>query len=393
MRDTENVMGAELLMHKTRDMVHRLGSYGVRTVLALTLGLSPVAHGASPEDTDSVVRSLGLKESETAARDMSGWRPPTRIVVRADAERIAWLADAAPGVELVAAASHAEAVNLVADADGIMGYCSEDVLAAGEKLHWIQLPYAGAERCLAIDAIRARNVLVTNAQRIYGPEIAEHVIAMMLAFTRGLHISMAAQRRAEWDRDAYEYESQLWELSDKTMLVVGLGGIGTEVARRASALGMDVIATRNSSRSGPDFVSYVGLSDELLTLAAKADVVVNALPLTPATKGLFDTAFFDTMKSRAYFINVGRGQSVVTDDLLIALDDGAIAGAGLDVTDPEPLPSDHPLWKHPNVIITPHVAAGSDLRRQRLWTVMKENLRRYAAGERIFSVVSVERGY
>jgi phosphoglycerate dehydrogenase-like enzyme len=177
------------------------------------------------------------------------------------------------------------------------------------------------------------------------------------------------------------------------MLVVGLGGIGTEVARRASALGMTVTATRASSRKGPDFVSYVGLSDELLELAAKADVVVNSLPLTPQTTGLFDAGFFAAMKPTAYFINVGRGKSVVTDDLLLALKEGHIAGAGLDVTEPEPLPSDHPLWMQPNVIITPHISAGSDLRIERLWIVMRENLRRYVAGEPMLSVVDVDRGY
>jgi phosphoglycerate dehydrogenase-like enzyme len=236
-------------------------------------------------------------------------------------------------------------------------------------------------------------VLLTNAQRIYGPEIAEHVIAMMLAFSRGLNVFMHEQSKAIWNPDAIGEESRLWELSDKTILVVGLGGIGTEVARRAHALGMTVTATRASSREGPDFVSYVGLSGELLELAAKADVVVNSLPLTPQTTDLFNTAFFSAMKPTAYFINVGRGKSVVTDDLLTALLEGRIAGAGLDVTEPEPLPSDHPLWHQPNVIITPHISAGSDLRSERLWIVMRENLRRYVAGERMLSVVDIDRGY
>ena len=124
-----------------------------------------------------------------------------------------------------------------------------------------------------------------------------------------------------------------------------------------------------------------------------ADVVVNAAPLTAATTDLFDAGFFRAMKSSAYFINVGRGRSVVTADLIQALEQGDIAGAGLDVTEPEPLPADHPLWTAPNVIITPHVAAGSDRRIERLWIVMRENLRRYVAGEPMLSVVSVERGY
>jgi len=185
----------------------------------------------------------------------------------------------------------------------------------------------------------------------------------------------------------------MWELDGKTMLVVGLGGIGTEVAHRAHALGMRVVATRRSSRSGPEFVDYVGLADELVALLAEADVVVNATPLTAETEGMFDAAFFAGMKPTAYFINVGRGRSVVTDDLVAALEAGKLAGAGLDVTDPEPLPPSHPLWRLPNVIITPHVAASSIEARERQRIVIRENLRRYAAGEPMLSVVSVTRGY
>jgi phosphoglycerate dehydrogenase-like enzyme len=179
----------------------------------------------------------------------------------------------------------------------------------------------------------------------------------------------------------------------KTMLVVGLGGIGSEVAKRAHALGMKVIATRNSGRTGPEYVSYVGLPDELLKLAAQADFVVNTAPLTPQTKGVFDAAFFAQMKPTAYFINIARGGSVVTSALVDALNSKKIAGAGLDVTDPEPLPDGHPLWKAPNVIITPHVANDSDIGFDAQVQVVKENLRRYAAGEKMLSVVDVTRGY
>ncbi len=264
--------------------------------------------------------------------------------------------------------------------------------AAGPGIRWIQLPYAGAERCVALDAVQERDILVTNAQRVYGPEIAEHVMAMLLMFSRGLYLYFPEQQAGRWTRDAVP-EERLWELTGKTMFVVGLGGIGTETARRAHALGMEVLATRRSSREGPDFVSYVGLADELLELAARADVVVNATPLTPETRGIFDAEFFERMKPTAYFINVGRGGSVVTDDLVAALRAGKIAGAGLDVTDPEPLPEGHPLWSMPNVIITPHISAGSDVRVDRLWRVLRENLRRYVAGEPMLSMVDIRQGY
>lgn len=354
----------------------------------------PRSATAAVQDADAarLIRQLELRESPAPVRDRPGWAPPERIVVRADELRVAWLQTAAPGVQLVAAPSIATALESVTEADAIIGYCSAELLRAGPRLRWIQLPSAGAEYCVRIPAVQERDILITNAQRIYGPEIAEHVLAMMLAFTRGLYRFIPAQLEGRWNRRAVP-QQQLWELEGKTMLVVGLGGIGTEVAKRAHALGMRVTATRRSSRTGPEFVDYVGLADELMDLAGDADVVVNAAPLTPETTGMFDAAFFARMKPTAYFINVGRGRSVVTADLVAALESGRIAGAGLDVTDPEPLPPGHRLWKLPNVIITPHVAGGSDLRTERLWIIIRENIRRYAAGERMLSVVDVRRGY
>jgi phosphoglycerate dehydrogenase-like enzyme len=183
------------------------------------------------------------------------------------------------------------------------------------------------------------------------------------------------------------------DLDGKTVLIVALGGIGTEVARRAHALGMHVTATRASGRSGPDFVSYVGLPDELPKLAADADFIVNCAPLTPQTTGIFNREFFERLKPGAYFISVGRGKSTVTADLIAALSSGRLAGAGLDVVDPEPLPADSPLWHLPNVIITPHVSADTPVSAEQRKFVLVENLRRYSAGEPMISVVDVERGY
>jgi len=177
------------------------------------------------------------------------------------------------------------------------------------------------------------------------------------------------------------------------MLVVGLGGIGTETAKRAHGLGMKVIATRNSSRKGPEYVDYVGLSGELLALAKQADIVVNTVPLTEKTTGLFDATFFDAMKESAYFINIARGKSVVTEELLQALQSGELAGAGLDVVDPEPLPKEHPLWTQARVIITPHVAYRSEQLRERNILLAIENLKRFIAGKPIYSVVNTKRGY
>lgn len=340
-----------------------------------------------------MITELGLDEAPDPVRQAKGWQKPRRIVVRAESPaRLAGFQQVAPGVEFVAAKDEAAALALIADADALIGFCEPELVAAGQRLRWIQLFTAGAGPCSAIPGVRERDIVVTNMQRISGPEIAEHSLAMLLAFTRGLNAWLPRQRKAEWDQDAFPME-KMWELKGRTMLVVGLGGIGTELAERASGLGMRVIATRASVAEKPPFVAHVGRPDELLRLAGEADVVVNCTPLLPSTTSLFDARFFSAMKPGGYFINVGRGKSVVQDDLVAALKSGQLAGAGLDVTEPEPLPADHPLWQLPNVIITPHVAATSDRVFARVFLLAQENTRRYVTGDRLLSVVDTARGY
>jgi phosphoglycerate dehydrogenase-like enzyme len=360
-------------------------------LLSLAFAFASSAALAAPATIDEVVAELGLETSPFASRDLPGWRVPKKIVAPgADPSRLAFLREAVPGVEVVGASSAEQAATAVPGADVVIGFCTPEVVAAAKDLRWIQLMSAGVEHCVSIPGVRERKLVITNMQRVMGPVIAEHVIGMVLALNRGIPSYLAKQPAGEWDPAA---AGGLRVAKGKTMLVAGLGGIGTEIARRAHALGMRVVATRASGKTGPDFVAYVGGPDELLKLAADADVVVNALPLTPATTNLFDAKFFAAMKAGALFINIGRGRSVVTDDLVAALRGKRLAGVGLDVTEPEPLPKDHPLWRLPNVIVTPHVAAQSDLGREAHWRIVRENLRRYAAGEPLLSVVDVGRGY
>jgi phosphoglycerate dehydrogenase-like enzyme len=374
-------------------------STGARTrfpAAALAAGLlAAAAAGAAPPapEAASLVARLGLEEAAGPVSERPGWRRPQKVLVPAidDPARLAWLQQAAPGVELVPVDSLAAAVAAAPRADAVIGFCHADVLAAGPDIAWVQILSAGAERCVSVPAVRERGILLTNMQRVAGPVMSEHVIAMMFALGRKLPAFLAAQPEGRWDRGLAE--EGMWTMEGKTVLVVGLGGIGTEVARRAQALGMTVIAIRNSRREGPPFVARVGLPGELLEFAREADFVINTAPLTEATRGMFDAAFFGAMRRGAHFVNVGRGRSVVTDALVSALRSGQVGGAGLDVTDPEPLPPEHPLWRLPNVIITPHVSARSDLGNDARWAVARENLRRYAAGERMLSVVDVERGY
>jgi len=369
-----------------------------KLVLSCVLFLAPAFALADASVPDPAVTALigemGLQESETAVRDMPGWSPPKKIVVRKLwPGQLDQFHAIAPGVEFVEVDEPEAAVAVVTGAQAVLGMCDEAVLAAEPALFWIQRYGAGMDKCLANPSIHKGHKLLTNAQKIASPALAEHAVAMMMMLARGLDIYYANQLKGEWQRQIELDRTDLYELAGRTMLVVGLGGIGTQVAMRGHGLGMHVIAIRASRREGPDYVAYVGLPDELKELATRADVVVNTVPLTEETRGMFNAAVFDAMKPGAFYISVGRGATTVTDDLVAALKAGSIAGAGLDVTDPEPLPEGHPLWTMPRVIITPHVAGRSDKGLERLYLLVKENLRRYVNGEPMLSVVDIERGY
>ncbi len=362
----------------------------IRSVIpCFLLAISYVA--AADTAIERLVEETGIKEGPTPVRDLPGWREPHKIIVRDYAGLYDDVAGTTPGVELIKVTSEAEAISHASDADAIIGYCSDRIVAAAPTVMWIQIFGAGAERCLAVERVGNEEILLTNMQKMSSPVIAEHVTAMVLGLARGLVPFSKAMPEGKWWRGAGITDS-MQSISGKTLLVVGLGGIGTEVARRAAALEMRVVGTRRSSSEGPDFVEYVGLSDELHELAAEADFIVNALPLTTETAGIFNSEFFAATKRGAHFINVGRGKSVVTADLVAALESGQIAGAGLDVTDPEPLPSDHALWHMSNVIITPHIAGrgGNRIRHNILAT---ENLRRFVAGDALLNVVDPGLGY
>ena len=371
-------------------MNRRIAAAAALTLCAATPALYGAATATSQPPTAELIDKLGLHVATQPVRERPGWRPPRIVLIGQEMkELLPAFKQAAPGARLieVSAATPKE----IAAADATIGVCSAQVLAQAKPLQWIQWPAAGVDRCVQQPLLREHHVLLTNLQRTMGPSMAEHVVGMMLALSRHFDYFFRQQQEAHWAHE--DTTPQLADLDEKTVLVVGLGGIGTEVARRAHALGMRVTATRASGRNGPDYVSYVGLPDELLKLAKDADFVVNCTPLTPQTTGIFNREFFATLKSDAYFISVGRGRSTVTADLIDALKSGRLAGAGLDVTDPEPLPADNPLWHLPNVIITPHVSADTAVSQEQRNAVMVENLRRYAAGEPMLSVVDIERGY
>lgn len=366
-------------------------------VLILAVLWSPLSLQAGDEIEDLIQRH-GLRAAPEPLTANPRWAPRRVVAVVSSRFRQVLpdldqrLRQAAGDVELVVS-DGSDLPGVLTGADGMMGYCTPEVMqAAGDEFLWLHNFSAGVDRCGGLDETLIEGRIVTNSKRLMGPAIAEHAIAMLLSLSRSFPALQRAQQEARWDRSIAR-GIDFGELEGRTLLVVGLGGIGTEVARRAHGLGMRVTATRNSRREGPDFVAYVGLADELHKLAAEADVVVNALPLTDSTRGLFDKRFFEAVKPGALFISVGRGKSTVTDDLVAALESGQLYGAGLDVTDPEPLPEDSPLWAMDNVIITPHLSAAGPDSARRVALVALENLRRYVAGEALLNLVDLRSGY
>lgn len=352
-------------------------------------------------DVATTLQKLRVQEATAPIRENPRWRAPRKVLLLgwsnpAMTGRMAALQAAMPGARLVSATSRQAAIAEAADADVIVGanpdVCDRQILSAARELRWVQSLSAGVELCMQVPAIRAPNLLVSNMRGVDSVAIAEHAIAMLLSIAHGLDTFALDTARGVWRRERAA-STPVQVLDGKTMLVVGLGGIGTEVAQRAAALGMKVVATDAGNAPRPAFVDQVSAPADLLKLASTADVIVSCVPLTPETTNLYDAKFFAALKPTAYFLNVARGASVVTDELVKALNEQRLAGAALDVVEPEPLPANHPLWKSPRVLITPHISSRSDLPGEGRWVLLAENFRRYAAGEKMLQVVDVQRGY
>lgn len=362
-------------------------------VAVCTAALSLLWTSAAAREDATMIAELELREASLPLREEPGWEKPRKIVVAVGSvDRLSWLSEvtAGSGVTLVPAASPRELIDQIVDAHALIGPCIADAIEAGEHLRWVQVGTVGVEECLRIPSIRDGTIQLTNMQGVASRTVAEHVLAMMLVFSRQMITHIENQGNGKWSSRPAD---DMIALEGKTVLVVGLGSVGTEIARRAHAFRMSVLAIRKHQHEQVEYVKYVGKPDELGSLVAESDFVVNSTPLTEETVGLFDEEVFERMRPTAMFINVGRGESVVTDDLVEALERGSIAGAGLDVVDPEPLPQDHPLWRMKNVVVTPHVADQSDLEVERSWIVIRENLRRFIAGGKLLSVIDTEKGY
>lgn len=323
----------------------------------------------------------------------TGARPTLRFIAgRMGEAQLAELRAVAPNVEIVVARTREEAMELAPTAQGIDGrFVTPELIGAAPELVWVQSPSAGVDQFLDDRPLmEADRIVLTNMRAVHGPAIADHAFAMLLTLTRNMPVHQRNQREHRWGSpDARTGIA----LQGRTMFVVGLGGIGTEIAQRAHGFGMRVIGSRRSDKPNPDYIEHVGKPDELLDMLPEADVVAIAVPLTPETEGLFDERAFSAMKQGAYLINIARGPIVKTDALVAALESGHLAGACLDVTDPEPLPADSPLWDRADVVITPHAASVAELTSERWWALYKENIRRFGAGEPLLNTVDKAAGY
>ena len=298
-------------------------------------------------------------------------------------DRLALLRQAAPGLELRTYRDEADGLAQAADAEGYYGTPTPALLRAAPRLRWVQVASAGVERYLFPELI-ASTITLTNAKVIYGSHLADHLMAFILAFNRSLPHLFRCQQAEVWEtRD----HLRPMEMEGETLLIVGLGGTGLATARRAAGFDMRVLAVSRSPKPQTPGVERVGGPDDLAAMLPEADHVAVCCALTNETYHLFGEREFRLMKPTAYIHNVTRGGVIDHEALLAALRAGEIAGAGLDVTEPEPLPPGHPLWREPNVLITPHASGHSPHSGGRMFELLCENLRRFAAGEPLLNVV------
>jgi phosphoglycerate dehydrogenase-like enzyme len=308
--------------------------------------------------------------------------PPQRDAYRAWGLR---LAAALPELNVVVTEDTAEAERAIVDADGAFGSISPTMLSKARRLRWVQAPAAAPPAGYYFPQLIEHPITVTNMRAIYNDHIGTHVMAYVLAFARGLAHYIPLQLRREWK--PLPLDTGVIHLPESTMLIVGAGGIGTEVARLAKAFGMIVLATDARRTAAPLGVDELHRPDQLDRLLPRADFVVLTVPHTPETEGFMDRSRFQCMKPSAFFINIGRGKTTCLADLVASLQAGEIAGAGLDVFEQEPLPRDHPLWILPNVLITPHVAGYGPYLDERRFEIVLDNCRAMINGTPLRNVV------
>ncbi|MFX0097247.1 MAG: D-2-hydroxyacid dehydrogenase [Candidatus Hodarchaeota archaeon] len=306
------------------------------------------------------------------------------------------IADVSTNIKVQKGQDEKELVELIEDADILLaGTFSREMFLAAKKLKWIQALGAGVERFLLPEIVKS-SIIITSASGIHPIPVSEHALGMIFCFCRKLHTFIRNQMEGKWQRKSFissirEGEG-VEELHGKTMGIVGLGMIGIEIAKKAKALGMKVVATKRNPLAQKGHIQTIPLKN-LRNLLAESDFVVLSVPLTKETKGMIGEAQLRSMRKTSYLINISRGKVVQEDKLIQALKEGWIAGAGLDVFETEPLPASSELWKMKNVIITPHLAGATPLYLERLTDIFCENLGRFLKKEPLINVVDKNIGY
>jgi phosphoglycerate dehydrogenase-like enzyme len=323
-----------------------------------------------------------------AATGLAGQNKKVLYLSRMGPEALKRMQAAVPSVTLVAG-DRTKVSAQIADVDGVIGSINPGLIKSAPKLKWIQIESAGAEAFTFSEEFRKSQVTLTNCKILQGPEISDHAMALLLSLTRQINVAIRDGMKGESDKKQYTSI----ELRGKTAVVIGVGGIGTQIAIRANAHGMTVIGVDPKEIPYMPFLAKVVSPERLDTVLPSADVVFISAPLTRQSEGMMGARQFELMKRNSYFIAVSRGKLYDMNGLVKALDEKRLAGAGVDVTNPEPLPKGHPLWNFPNAIITPHVAGMSDGELPRDEELFIENLRRFGAGEPLLNVVDKEKGY
>ena len=274
-------------------------------------------------------------------------------------------------------------------ADILFGNVPPAMLEHFSRLQWMQTGSAGVEGYLKLP-LWQDGVFLTNSTGAYGLAISEHMLGTLLELMKKLELYRDAQKTGSW-----QSQGRVQSVWNSTVLVLGMGDIGSEFGKRCKALGAKVIGIRRTDRSKPDFADEAATMDRLDDWLPKADVVAITLPGTEATKNLFSRERIERMKDGAVLLNVGRGSIVDTEALCDALESGKLFGAGLDVTDPEPLPPDHRLWKLPTAVITPHVSGYYHLKEthRRIFKLFAENLKRFLAEQPLHNQIDLSAGY
>jgi phosphoglycerate dehydrogenase-like enzyme len=312
--------------------------------------------------------------------------------VTSDAALSRYRAAAGTRADIIVVRSPAEFTREVANADAVIGGITKGDFPTAKKLKWVQTISAGVEAYSFWPEFVKSDVQLTNCKVVQGPTIADHAFAMLLALTRGLHEYIPNRTKREWGSRTGTPEG-MTELPGMTTVIVGAGGIGTQIAQRANGFGMKVIGVDPKDVPISNLFSEIVPPDRLDEVLPKADVVFIAAPLTPKSERMIGPRQFDAMKRGAYFIAVSRGRLYDKQALVKALDAKKLAGAGLDVTDPEPLPAEDSLWNFANVVITPHVASAAEGSNQRRIAVIEDNIRRFATGDPLTHVVDKSLGY